>query len=478
MPESTVRSTPTRLHTFAGSAAGFAAVMAAIAVACAVLVWQVERLPGSDDYKFLESITGSNGAPGGTGYLLDWLAWRYETWSGRIVPEVFIWLLTPAPLIFWRIGSLLVWLATILIAVRLLVVARPGSGWLARSGMAIGAFAVLFLFDRGVLQWGVFWVTGAMNYWWIVPFALAAALAGIEVLYRGAPRVWVIVVSTATAFIAAISSEQVAAILVVLGVVLVVAWFWRLRAKATLSRAADVAVLAPALAAVAGAIVLFAAPGNAGRVAGDERQWLPGFSDAPMLDRLIGGLQFTVDAMVNRTGILLPLIWLALIATVLISQRRDRVAVGTIAVSLAGLATVIGAPLLQLPILVQFSPVWQVRPDGVIGTTVLVLWSLGLLATAAAPVLLWRDRTGVMQSLLIAAAYASTFVISTSPSMYASGPRVFFTSAIALGVVVLAMVPAALRDRSPLARAATLLPVLALAGIAYVAVFTYLRWGG
>lgn len=451
--------------------------MVVIAVACGVLLSQVERLPGTDDYTFLESISGSNGAPGGTGYLLDWLAWRYETWSGRIVPETFIWAITPAPLVWWWFGSIVVWLVTILLAVRLLVVIRPATGWLGRSAMALGAFAVLFLCDRGVLQWAVFWVTGSLVYWWIVPFALAASLAAVEVLYRGARRVWVTVVSAVSALIAAVSSEQIGATLIVLGVVLCIAWFSRLRSRAALGGAADAAVLAPTIAAVAGAVVLFASPGNAARVVHDEELWLPGFSSTPLVDRLTGGLQFTVDAMVNHTGILLPLIWLALIATVVISKRRDRLAVATVGVSLAGLATVVGARLLQLPFLTYFAPAWQVRPDGIVEIAVLVLWTLALIATAAAPVVLWRDRSGLIHSLLIAAAYGSTFVISMSPTMYASGPRVFFISSIVLAVVLLAMAPAALRVRSRLTWTAVLVPLLGLAAIAYLAIFTTLRWG-
>ncbi len=456
---------------FVDSRLAFVVVIVAISIVATGVSWSVDRLGSTDDLIFLQSIREVTGTQTGLDSLATWISWRYVDWSGRIVPEFLIWALSPAPIELWRALSVVVWVSTVLLSVRLFDLVYPSARWAARSGIAILSFCALFLMDPDVVLWAAFWVTGALNYWWIVPFALAAALPFVEVLFRRtAPGVAVIVVATLAAWVAAVSNEQVSAIVVVLALIATARHIVQLRSG---DRAAGtrgtIAIVAPTLGAVIGAIILFAAPGNAHRAVITEEVWLPGFTDAPLTARLLGGIQFSLDGIVNQSGLILALIWLGMLVIVLRSGRRDWFAIVSGAVAIAAISAFVGSRVLGIERLSAFSPAWMTPPDGAIGWAVLVAWTVILLATAAFPYVIRRDLTGALQSLLVVAAYASAFVNSFAPSMYVSGPRVFFIPTVALAIVLISMLPLVLRDRRPFYWVASTAPAVGIAGVSAVA---------
>ena len=448
--------------------------MVAITIAAAIVLFRIDRLTATDDIDFLRSLHVISGSQSGLQSLFMWLEWRYLNWSGRVVPEILIWALTPASILVWRAISLILWVGTVLLAVRIVDLARPLTTWAARSGIAIAAFSVLFLMDTGVVYWGAFWVTGAMNYWWIIPFAVASTLPAIEVIFRRTTPGWTtIVLATLAAWVAAVSNEQIAAIVVVLGLAATVLRIVQTRSgTAGGGRRGTIAVLLPALGALIGAIVLFAAPGNAIRPIIDEESWLPGFSAAPLATKLLGGIQFTVHGMVNHTGLLLALVWLVLLVIILRSGTRTWITVASGIVAVVAITALVAAKFMGIGELTEFSASWMAVPEGLTGWVVLVAWILVLLATTAIPFALRRDVTGAIQSLLVAAAYASAFVISLSPSMYASGLRVFFVSNAALAVVLLTMLPAAFRGRTIAYVSGATAPAIAVAALSCFSVLT------
>lgn len=452
-------------------------MLGAVTLAIIANIWTVDRLTNTDDLIFLTAVLGKTEDGPGVYDLSAWLAWRYEHWSGRVIPEAWTWIFTPAPLAAWKAFSVVLWLGTVLLAVRFLTVLRPASGWLVRSGFAIAAFSVVFLMHQGALMWGAFWVTGAIFYWWVVPFALAALLPAAEVLFRGrAPHPVVLVLSALAAGIAGASGEQPAAIVVALGVLATGYRLFQVRkGSAEGGVRATIAVVIPTLLSIVGAIILFAAPGNAVRSAVDEITWLPGFFDAPLSQRLQGGLQFTVDGLVNQSGLLLILIWLVLLVLIIRSGRSTRLVWFAGAVPVLALAFTAGSAFLDLQRLTQFNPYWQDNPTGPEGILILVVWTALIIGTVLIPILLRRDVVGFTQSLLMAAAVAATFVTSFSPSMYASGDRVHFIPSVVLAIVLLALLPAVFKGRRPALVIAAASPVVLLAALACFQLMVY-RW--
>jgi hypothetical protein len=90
------------------------------------LIRSVQRAVGTDDVHFAKNIN-----PFDT--VWEWVAHRYDTWSGRLFPEVWLYFYTTAPLDAWRLTTLL------LIAV--FVVMLVAYGRLLRSEQSVMADA-------------------------------------------------------------------------------------------------------------------------------------------------------------------------------------------------------------------------------------------------------------------------------------------------------------------------------------------------
>jgi hypothetical protein len=447
------------VHTFVRFARRQASLIAAIAVivaAYAYLLREVHRVPGTDDFAFAKNIEPFDS-------LIAWVSHRYETWSGRLLPEVWLYLYTTAPLNLWRLTTLILvaaFVATLVAYSRLL---RPRTGPAADASAALLAGALLFLMDAGVLRGGFTWVTGSMNYFWLVPFALVGFYPFAHYAARGRlPHPVVTVAAGVSAAVAACSAEQVGAVLVVLMVVVTID-------RAVSARREGVPLAGPmvlagiSLAAVAAFLVLMLAPGNSKRSIRDAELWLPDFFTTPGPERFEYAVRFVTDGLANHTGLALPLVW-ALVTLILVRRRtRDGLSLAALGVSLTGLALTAIRPLESGVVFFDLHAVWKSVPQEPVPALVLMLWIAVLLATAFLPLAVLRNRMGGFLTLLILGAYASLAAISLSASMYASGPRVMFvpTMFLLLGGFVLFWRTFPLRERTGTAALALLLLIAA-----------------
>lgn len=433
-----------------------------VTLAYAVVLLLVQRRDGTDDFTFALNI-----APFPT--IGDWIAYRYESWSGRILPEAWLYVFTTAPLIWWQLASLVLSVAFVALLVLYARLARPAADDRTTAGYVLVAGALVFLLDVPVLSGGYTWVTGSMNYFWLMPFALAGFYP-LARLYSPAPRLawpWV-AGAVAAAFVAAVSAEQVGAILLVLAVLVVCE-----RALAAARRRASWRSLATAgpvaAAAAVGFAILMGAPGNAQRSAIDASVWLPEFPLTPLSERLPSAVRFVVDGLVNHGGMALPLIWATLLGGYF-ALRRSRTALDHIValVAIVGLSTVFIRSLAYGTGLYALYPGWLENPQGLVPAAVLAFWLLLLLATALAPFALLRSRLGALVSLLILGAAAALAAITLSASMYASGPRVVFIPALVILIGGFCMLVWVLRQRPHAWLAAG--PLVVVAGYQYAAV--------
>jgi len=397
-----------------------ASAAAAVAIAFAFILSRVTRLPGTDDFTFAQHIAQFPS-------LVAWVSDRYATWSGRIVPEAWLYVYSSAPLWLWQITSLLLTLAFLFILLRIAALFDERA-WSAPVIVVSGG--LLFLMDDTVLHGGYFWVTGAMNYFWAVPFALAAAYPVIR-LYarRPAPRAWLVIASSIGGLVASVSSEQTGAVLVVLLGLILIDRIVAVRRGADRYHAWITAIVF--VASLAGFLVLMLAPGNALRSEFDAQYWLPEFFQVPFPVRLHSSVRFVVDGLVNRSGVALPALWIALLTLYLRVRPSRSFAHHAVALTaVAGLALTLLRPLHPGQRLFDLKAAWRAPLEGPIDTVILAMWIALLIATAVAPALLLRSYGGLLASLLVFAAIASLAVITTSASMYASGPRVLFVPSL------------------------------------------------
>lgn len=273
-------------------------------------------------------------------------------------------------------------------------------------------------------------------------------------------------------FIAAMGQEQIAAVVIAFGILALFYYFYRERRVAWLPLL-EVAIMIAALA------VLFISPGTSARSQAEIEQWMPQYATMSLGNHIFITLQWLLSSFANEGKMLFCLIW-GLSAWLLVKRRNgrrcavlsaeaepeagteERVEAGTepeerkkagrVEEVLIG-ASVIFAAVALLPYfgIHVFSEMGMgvtditqcvslvATPASLSGQNWLAMiwWILAVIFTI---VLLWRLeeqlRDKMTMSLMVLAACASEAIMFFSPTMYASGARVYFMAQILLWLLI------------------------------------------
>ena len=387
------------------------------------LLFFVQRLAGTDDVIFPEQI-----APYDT--VRDWIVYRYTNWSGRIFPEVFVYIFSTAPLIQWKLLTLLAYLVTSFSLYAFYRLWRPDALDKERLAVIIIALGFPFLLDPGVLFHSSFWVTGSMNYFWIAPFVLIGLYPVAHFAVRNkAPTFWITLPGLIAAAIGASSQEQGGAVMTAAALILTIYSLWINRAKLTKSFLYPLLFCVIILSAF---LVQFLAPGNYVRIEAEIARWLPDLHSLSLGERIIHSLRWTLDAVINHMGILLAGVSAALL-TLFIRKTNGDWLDKAFTFLLCGICTVL---LIKgfgtINVLYEFYPTWKPVLPNSLASFILIPWTLLLLVIAIAPSVLYRNPRGYLVSLIIFACFAATLIVTLSPTVYISGPRTLFMPSLLL----------------------------------------------
>ncbi len=396
--------------------------------------------------------------------LFEYVAHRYQIWSGRflidsttvaMVQSVTLWRLCTTAMTTLLFGMLAYYLG----AAR-----RP----LQMAMLCAG----LFLIDAEVARPAFWWMTGSFNYAW--PLALAT-VALLPFARPDLPRR--VFLLTLPAAVYACNHEQVGLLLLGLEAVLAV-WLWRqgrLRARHVAQMAAGAVSL----------LTVLLAPGTSARFGVHTTYWFPQYLQLDLVERVFSGFQLAfghVFAAGNAITFLLAIVLLGVVW----QRTRDLIdralAVAPLVLfSLPMAAQLIGPGRTEANRLLQLANV----PAGRTGRDRFQEFWIGLAGNAVEPMLylhflfccigtlcmgmgLYRAlahdaRWGRgLAPLLWTAGIFSTAMVGMSPSLYASGARIFFFQDM-LSLVLLCAVMAQLPSRG--VRWLLLLAALPLAGV-------------
>lgn len=403
---------------------------------------------------------------------LEYLGWRYETWVGRMTAEALVYLTFRLGLWFWRaVNAVMIVLLPAGILRLAALAARVPEGSLmywkesqpaVRSGdyrdMGIGAMAAAaagyFLMSVWTVGYAAVWVNGSIFYTWCFTCGIWALLPFAEYLFSPEEPVWgkggwhvsaegcspwKFAFSIPCALIAAMSIEQMGAVLLVfelLGVWYVLAKWHRFH---------------PLLAAQAGVtlaafVILFLAPGNAVRTAQEVVNWMPQYADMGFAEHLFLLVQWLLSSFANENKMFLCGIWIAGVMLLLQRERRGFwdwfliVCVSVFAVSfllsLAGISVLsdmgihldITARVDAVPTAAQLTE-QNMFAMGWCGAALLFTTVFLFRASGSQPLLLLAYLAGI----------ASEAIMFFSPTMYASGARVYYLTDILYLFVMLAL---------------------------------------
>lgn len=426
-----------------------------------ILVKLTVRQIGSDDTVFQEMIKPYPN-------LIDWLVYRYETWSGRIFPEAFVYLFSSAPLYAWKILSVFFYAIFVaaLFAYHRLFSLDPSKT--KDYLMLIIATCIPLLLQTHVLFDGTFWVTGAMNYAWVAAIGLVAFYPIAYIMrYRKIPRIVVTIFSVISLVIAASSSEQFGAILVTMSVLFSIYLLWKYRPRVR----KELTVILYAIGYTVISLLSFSfailAPGNKKRVIAEANHWQPDFYTTPILQHAEYAYRWLLEAFVNHTGFLL--IGCVLIMAILLYVSKNKTRLDIVIASILGVASLFMLTKGYDAVNFWFSyySTWKPILPNKSAYAALVPWVIVLPVIFIAPIRVFKkDGRGILIALLLCAAFAATLVIVASPTMYVSGWRTMYMPSVTLGVAFY-LLTSILLDRFWKHKLLILWAIISLAGVQY-----------
>lgn len=221
--------------------------------------------------------------------LWEFLTYRYQTWTSRVLIEAGAKLLASSPEWVWKVLDslmllLLVWIVSDLFG-------AEGEGTKIQSQIfffsLLGCLPVLALNDAG-------WIATTLNYLWPLTLGLVAMRPIKHWLREERCPAWEYPVSPICIIFAA-NAEQGAALL--LGVYLLsgVYFVWKRKRP-------PVFYVVLLFFTAASVVFILTAPGNTLRFAVEKNQWFPGYDDLSLPQKLLMGFIDSVNYYVSAGG--------------------------------------------------------------------------------------------------------------------------------------------------------------------------------
>lgn len=353
---------------------------------------------------------------------LGFLQWRYYHWSARLFPEAMLYLIFLVPLIVHHLISACAWLLYSYSLVRIVV------GTINRKDFLV-AFLSLGFMNIWVMKDSIFWITGAINYLWPLALGLFAMIPYADSFFRNKKTaIWLYLVP---AFIFSFSNEQLIAC--VIGVVLIYHG-----TMLVMKRKENYFLYIPTAFFVTGFSFMFLAPGNKGRMQQEIEMWMPDFKELSLSSRILRGSSWLFEGW--QTKLLLLFIVILVISLFIDSSKL-------LAKITTGYTVVLGLLLYNFPnkltnfkLINESGWIGQLKSGNILNGTVIGAILPYLLWTGFFVLVIGFSLSIAKQKVFIGLSYSASLLSSMlmwfSPTMYASGARVFMCSSVFLLIIL------------------------------------------
>lgn len=373
--------------------------------------------------------------------LLPYLRWRYETWVGRMTAEALVWVTFRLGLWFWRVvnAGMLVMIPLGLLTLAGKVTGIPAREVCQNPGASLTAVSGYLLMGAMTLGYAAVWVNGSIFYTWSFACGIWAMIPLAECVFSGEGKKRSFWYSIPCAVIAAMSIEQMGAVLLTFEVLGAGYCLWKRHRVEPL-------LVVQTVLTLAAFVMLFAAPGNAIRVAMEIETWMPEYEMLTFGEHFFITVQWLLSSFANENKLFLCGIWVA--GILLLSQKKQgggekvltlAATVFTVAAMLpfAGVTLLsdMGMGAQDITKRIDRVPVFADMTAGNIAA--MLWWTAALIFTVF---FLWKVSDG-SPTLLLAylAGIASEAIMFFSPTIYASGARVYYLTDLLYLFVILAL---------------------------------------
>ena len=353
---------------------------------------------------------------------LDYIQARYSTWTGRIGGESLVYLVFTLGIWAWRVVN-----AFMVAAVPMLLLMITGVRVDWRT-LTLACAGYLFM-DIITCGHAAVWVNGSIFYTWSLVCALLCVyfnLKGASLRAREGGAVLFPLI-----FFASSSIEQIGFALFAFFAITIAYRLWKKEPLPPL-------LIAQTCFLVAVLAVVLMAPGNSVRVAQETEQWFPAFAVMPFAERAFISIQWLLSSLANEGKLFLAFIW---IGCLLAAPQKSKAVTALTAVFTA----VALLPFARINVLADtgINYIDPAVPPAVFPSaaraTALNIVSMAWWAVAGTFTFYTLKRSmGLTGVALFAVALLCEAMMFFSPTIYASGERVFYvTDWILLAAILL-----------------------------------------
>ncbi len=396
-----------------------------------------------------------------------YLKMRYLSWEGRMGSEALTYLCFYLGKEFWNVANAGVF--TLLPYLLLLLIRKMSAPLSAKKEFFrhLGVFMALGLFGVEVIGYGCLWVTGSIFYLWMMVTGLVAAIPFVRLVFPGKKKKpdkenslflgenfknrtaalkkrAIRGAFLLCALVTAMGQEQIGAVVFTFGVLAVIYYVYRVR-RVPVWETAELLLM------LAGLMFSLLSPGTAERSVSEIAAFMPQFATMSIGNHLFITYQWVLSSLAIESRALLLMLW-ALATLLQISKRPDLSEaeqkkqgrpVESLLFFVLGLLPYFGLTAytdLGMGITDVTQCVTNVATPGSLSKanwSAMVIWTVAILYTL---LLLWQTGKNlverVLYQLLFLAALASEAILYFSPSMYASGARLYLTAQLLLWLLI------------------------------------------
>ncbi len=399
----------------------------------------------------------------------EYLRWRYENWVGRMAGEALVYLTFNQGLWFWRIINTAMILLLPLGVLRLCCKVCGYRGYLdfmvsretereSRVNAAIAGknwkqnlvcfwnsiryvvlvFCGYLLMNVMTVGYAAIWVNGSIFYTWTFTAGIWAMMPLADAFSgNGCFSAKQLIYAIPCSIIASMSIEQMGAVLVTFEFLTVFDLIWK-------KKRVPVSLIIQVLVTAAAFFLLFHAPGNAIRVEAETANWMPGYPDMTFGQHIFITLQWMLASFAKESRTCFIGIWI--IGILLMEQKKrssmkpnenksEHISDGiceilAVIFSLAAMLPYGGCYLLQemgignidIEVCLLEIPTWAQMT--VQNRVAFFWWAAAVCFTI---IFLWKvSGHSILVGLTFLGGIASEAILFFSPTMYASGARVYY----------------------------------------------------
>lgn len=447
-----------------------------MAVVIFLILNQMGYSDGDDTYFYHYSTTMG---------FFEYLSWRYQTWVGRMAAEALVYLTFNLGLGFWRVADAIM---LVLLPAGILRLGCKAAGYTgyadflnkcenrSNAGEILKHSSTVYsnigeietvdlknpqqktrwqktwseiryplllasgylLLSVMTLGYSAIWVNGSIFYTWTFTAGVWAMMPLADAVFdTGAFSGRQFIYTIPCSIIAAMSIEQMGAVLIAFEVLSILGILMQ-------KKKVPVMIWIQLVVTFIAFVLLFMAPGNEIRVASEITTWMPGYPDLSLGAHLFMTIQWLLSSFANESKAFFVAIWVA--AIFLLGKKENGKCYQILAAVFSVVALLpyagvhffseMGIGYIDIEQCLTELPAWQKMTTQ--NKIAFFWWIAAVLFTL---ILLWKvTGHSIFISMVFLGGIASEAVLHFSPTIYASGARVYYLTDLMYLFIILWLV--------------------------------------